>query len=113
MTDWTRPKRALDARLAGAVKPWRVHDLRRTAATKMAEAGIAAPHIIEAILNHYTGHRSGIAGIYNRAKYQNETCIALAMWADHVCSLVDGSVRKIVPIRRRVRAARAETAEAS
>jgi integrase len=109
-TDWTRPKRALDARLAGAVKPWRLHDLRRTTATKMAEAGIAAPHIIEAILNHYTGHRSGIAGVYNRAKYQNEIRVALAMWSDHLVELAEGRPRKIVPIPRR---ARAETAEAS
>jgi hypothetical protein len=27
------------------------------------------PHNVEAILNHVSGHKAGVAGIYNRAKY--------------------------------------------
>ena len=41
------------------VPHWRVHDLRRTAATGMAEIGIA-PHIIEAALNHVSGAGAGV-----------------------------------------------------
>lgn len=40
-------------------EPWRLHDLRRTMATKMAELRIP-PHIIEAVLNHKTGIVSGV-----------------------------------------------------
>ena len=47
---------------------WRLHDLRRTAATGMAELGVQ-PHVIEAVLNHVSGHRAGVAGVYNRATY--------------------------------------------
>ena len=44
------------------------HDLRRTAATRMADIGVP-PHIIEAVLNHVSGHKGGVAGIYNRSVY--------------------------------------------
>ena len=63
--------------------PWRVHDFRRTAATGLAELGVL-PHIIEAVLNHVSGHKSGVAGIYNRARYESEMREALQRWADHV-----------------------------
>ena len=48
------------------MKPWTLHDLRRTGATRMADSGVQ-PHIIEAVLNHVSGHKGGVAGIYNRA----------------------------------------------
>jgi integrase len=56
---WSMRKATLDRRLADA-KPWRLHDLRRTCATGMAELGVA-PHIIEAVLNHISGHKAGVA----------------------------------------------------
>jgi hypothetical protein len=49
----------------------------------MAELGVQ-PHIIEAILNHVSGHKAGVAGIYNRAKYADEMRSALQRWADHL-----------------------------
>jgi hypothetical protein len=52
----------------------------------MAELGIL-PHIIEAILNHVSGHRAGVAGIYNRARYEGEMRQALQRWADHIHSI--------------------------
>ena len=67
---WSGSKVSLDRRI-GLSQPWRLHDLRRTAATMMAELGVL-PHIIEAILNHVSGHKSGVAGIYNRARYEGE-----------------------------------------
>src|SRR5262249_34205525 len=51
--NWSDPKARLPALNAG----WRLHDLRRTAATRMAELG-TLPHVIEAILNHVSGHRA-------------------------------------------------------
>ena len=49
----------------------------------LGEIGVQ-PHHIEAILNHYSGHRSGVAGVYQRAKYADEMRSALQRWADHL-----------------------------
>jgi integrase len=97
-TMWTEAKRDLDHRLAGQVKEWRVHDLRRTTATRMADLGVQ-PHIIEAVLNHYSGHRRGVAGVHNRSPYEREVRAAMALWAAHVQSIVEGGERKIVSLR--------------
>ena len=78
---WDQDKMRLDGRLG--IAPWRLHDCRRSAATYMAEIGVQ-PHIIEAVLNHQSGHKSGVAGIYNRAKYTDEMRSALQRWADHL-----------------------------
>jgi integrase len=96
-TQWGA-KRDLDARLAGKVAEWTLHDLRRTCATRMADIGIA-PHIIEAVLNHVSGHKVGVAGIYNRSSYEREVKAALVRWADHVRALLEGGEKKIVPLR--------------
>jgi integrase len=87
---WSRSKIALDARLGNAVAPFVVHDIRRTVATGMADRLGVLPHIVEAILNHASGHRSGVAGVYNRARYAEEMRTALGRWADHVARIVSG-----------------------
>jgi integrase len=66
---------------------WTLHDLRRTAASGMAGLGIA-PHIVEAVLNHVSGHKAGIAGIYNRATYGKEKREALDVWANHIAVIL-------------------------
>jgi len=66
---------------------WVIHDIRRSVATHMAELGVQ-PHVIEAVLNHVSGHKSGVAGIYNRASYAKEKRDALTLWAKHVEELV-------------------------
>jgi integrase len=96
-TQWGA-KRDLDAKLGDTVKPWTLHDLRRTCATGMADIGVQ-PHIIEAVLNHISGHKVGVAGIYNRSSYEREVKAALALWAEHVRALVDGGEKKVVPLR--------------
>jgi len=78
---WSRSKAALDA--ACKVKGWILHDLRRTAATRMADLSVQ-PHIIEAVLNNVSGHKAGVAGIYNRSSYAKEKREALDLWAGHV-----------------------------
>ncbi len=83
---WNNCKKRLDRAVGKTVGPWRLHDLRRTAATGMAELGIL-PHIIEAVLNHVSGHKGGVAGIYNRARYEGEMRDALQKWANHVEAL--------------------------
>jgi integrase len=100
-SNWHDPKVALDKRCA--VTGWTHHDLRRTVATRMADSpppdgtglGIK-PHVVEAVLNHVSGHKSGVAGIYNRATYRAEVRTALAMWADHIASITSGADRKIL-----------------
>jgi len=67
---------------------WRLHDLRRSAATGMAELGIA-PHIVEAVLNHVSGAKASVAGTYNRAAYEPEKRIALERWAAHIAALIE------------------------
>jgi integrase len=94
-TAWSAGKRDLDERLAGKVDEWRLHDLRRTVATWMAEHGVE-PHIVEAVLNHFDGHKAGDAGTYNRAPYAKQIRNALAIWADHVQSIIGGGRRKVL-----------------
>lgn len=78
---WSKAKAALDAQLG--LKPWRLHDLRRTASTRMADAGVQ-PHIIEAVINHVSGHKAGVAGVYNRSTYENEKRVALDALSNYV-----------------------------
>ena len=66
---WGWHKDVLDQN--AGLSDWTLHDLRRTAATGMANIGIQ-PHIVEAVLNHVSGHKGGVAGIYNRATYSAE-----------------------------------------
>jgi hypothetical protein len=59
-----------------------------------------APHVVEAIINHVSSHKSGksgVAGVYNKALYLRERTEALRVWADHIMALVGANV---VPMRR-------------
>jgi integrase len=96
-TGWRNAKADLDRRLAGAVEPWRLHDVRRSVATKMADIGVE-PHHIEATLNHHSGHRRGVAGVYNRSPYERAVKAALARWAEHVLALVEGREDKVIAL---------------
>jgi hypothetical protein len=104
---WGKAKVSLDKRIKPALAPWRIHDLRRTVATVMAESppdkdhpkarGLGVPpHVVEAMLNHVSGHKAGVAGVYNHATYAREVRAALVMWADHVRSIAGGGERKVV-----------------
>lgn len=83
-----------------ALPPWTVHDIRRTVVTMMGEELAIPPHVVEAVVNHVSGHKAGVAGIYNRATYAAEKRQALARWADHVMALVAGQPSNVVPLRR-------------
>lgn len=85
-TGWSKGKRMLDE--AAGLHDWTLHDLRRTAATGMARAGVQ-PHIVERVLNHVSGTFAGVAGIYNRFKYDDEMRQALEAWEAHVGKLRD------------------------
>ena len=78
---FSKRKRQLDE-LAG-FGTWRLHDLRRTVASRLAQLRVP-PHIIEKILNHTTGTLGGVAGIYNRFGYLDEMREAMDLWANEL-----------------------------
>jgi integrase len=86
VSGFSKTKARLDVAL-GETPPWVLHDLRRTVATGMADLG-TAPHIVEAVLNHVSGYRAGVAGVYNRAAYADEKRVALERWAAHIQTVV-------------------------
>jgi integrase len=96
-TEWERQKGYLDDRLGDAVAPFTLHDLRRTLATRLCDLGVA-PHVVEQILNHQSGHRHSVAAIYNKSIYAREVRAALALWADHIGTLVEGRPRKVTAL---------------
>ena len=93
---WSKAKAALDDRInkrraARSEKPiadWILHDLRRTVVTEMHERKIAPPHIVEACVNHISGHKASVAGVYNRAQYTEEKRAAFKAWGAHVAKMV-------------------------
>jgi integrase len=89
---WSRRKERLDATINAnrkkPIEPWTLHDLRRTAATMMANDLNILPHVIEAALNHSSGHKAGVAGTYNLAKYEKEVSDALTLWGKRVLKIV-------------------------
>jgi integrase len=99
-TAWSRAKADLDKRLGESVAAWRVHDIRRTVATRLGDLGVL-PHVIEAALNHQGGTKRGVAGTYNKSSYDRECRAALMMWSDHVRSVVEGAEHRVVPFQQR------------
>jgi integrase len=97
-TGWGSSKRELDKR--AKLKPWVLHDLRRTFATGACELGIS-PHVVEAALNHVSGFRRGVAGTYNLAALEGPIRHALAVWEAHVLEIAEGRVSgdRVVPLR--------------
>jgi integrase len=81
------------------VPPWRIHDLRRTVATGLQRLGTNL-QVIEAVLGHVGGSRSGIVGVYQRHSFDAEKRTALEAWAREVERIVDGKPAKMLPLRR-------------
>src|SRR5215831_19270101 len=86
--DWSYDKANLDKRLAKTLPHWTLHDIRRTFVTNLNELGFAEPHVIEAIVNHISGHKSGVAGKYNHAQYLEQRKEALEKWGRYLTGLV-------------------------
>ena len=97
VSGWSKTKARLDA-LMQPRTPWRLHDLRRTSVTGMAEIGIR-PDVIELVVNHVSGTRGGIAGVYNRSELLDDRRKALERWASHVQGIVRGDDANVVPLR--------------
>lgn len=89
---FSQAKALLDAAVTAtrdgkALAPWRVHDLRRTLATGLQRLGVRF-EVTEAVLNHVSGARGGIAGIYQRHDWADEKRAALEAWARHVAAVL-------------------------
>jgi integrase len=65
------------------VADWRLHDLRRTFASGMAQIGQPI-HIVERLLNHISGSFAGIVGVYQRYEFAAEKRTAVLAWALHL-----------------------------
>lgn len=75
------------------MEPWTLHDIRRTVVTHMNEIGVL-PHVVEAVVNHTSGSKRGVAGTYNWASYSKEKRAALQAWADYVYGLIEPPITK-------------------
>jgi integrase len=94
---WSRAKAWLDAKVS--ISPsWVLHDIRRSVATGLGDIGVL-PHVVEAVLNHVSGHKAGVAGVYNKATYLPEKREALRLWADHLEAVVKGEASNVTPLR--------------
>jgi integrase len=93
-----KSKAALDS--DSGVKGWRLHDLRRTMATGLQKLGVRL-EVTEAVLNHVSGSRAGIVGIYQRHDYAAEKRAALAAWGEHVAAIIEGrkASDNVTPLR--------------
>ncbi|HRZ07687.1 MAG TPA: tyrosine-type recombinase/integrase [Candidatus Competibacteraceae bacterium] len=68
-----------------SIPQFTIHDLRRTASTRLNEMGYAGD-VIEKALNHT---QVGVRGIYNRAEYREQRQTMLQFWSDWVVALID------------------------
>jgi integrase len=93
-----RGKKAASILCRGLSFHFRAHDLRRTASTGMAEAGVPRDHIAK-VLNHVEGGPAATR-IYDRYAYDKEKRDAIERWTRRLQSIVEGRIRKVVPIAR-------------
>ena len=106
-TSWSAVKVKLDARMGelaraenASVPPWVTHDIRRTVATGLQRLGIRL-EVTEAVLNHVSGTRAGIVGVYQRHSFSDEKRAAMQAWARHVEAVTSGELATVVPFRGR------------
>ena len=109
VSGFSRAKRQIDREVRNllherederSVSPWRYHDLRRTLATGLQRLGIRF-EVTVAVLNHISGSRGGVAGIYQRHDWKDEKRAALNAWAAHVEKLsAQQSSTNVVPFAR-------------
>ena len=92
-----RGKKAASVLCKSLTFEFRAHDLRRTAATRMAEAGVLRDHIAK-VLNHVEGGPAATR-VYDRCDYDAEKRDALDRWTRRLTAIVEGKTMKVVPIR--------------
>jgi len=95
---WSTAKVRLDD-AAQLDQPFVIHDLRRSFSTGLGDLGIA-PHTIEALINHQSGTKRGVSGVYNRSAYEREARQAVELWGNAVLAAVAGIEPTVVPLAR-------------
>ena len=88
MTGYSKAKQFFDAECG--VRDWVLHDCRRTVATGLQRIG-ARLEVIESLLNHVSGSRAGIVGIYQRYDFQPELRSAVQRWQEYLHALLSHS----------------------
>ncbi|RWC10789.1 MAG: DUF4102 domain-containing protein [Mesorhizobium sp.] len=78
---------------------WTVHDLRRTARSLMARAGVDSD-TAERVMGHVI---DGVEGVYNRHKYTDEKASALTRLAALVKTILNPPAKNVLPMKRRAR----------
>ena len=78
--------------MAELVPAWVIHDIRRTVATNLQKLGVRL-EVTEAVLNHVSGSRSGIVGVYQRHDYADEKRQALEAWAHRLETIIGEEAR--------------------
>jgi integrase len=79
---------------------WRIHDVRRSVATGLQKLGVRL-EVTEAVLNHVSGSRGGIIGVYQQHDWAVEKRDALVSWANHVDGLLGKSVGdNVIPMSK-------------
>jgi integrase len=77
-----RMRDAIYANRGAFPKPWTPHDIRRTVATRVAEAtGEAGDKLVKRVLGH---SEQNVTGIYNRYAYVKEMRNVLTQWANEL-----------------------------
>lgn len=90
---WSKAKARLDKKIAdqfpgaGKLVPWTLHDLRRTYATNLQRLGVSI-EVIEQLLNHISGTRAGIVGVYQKHKYEPEMRAAVTTYENWLQALI-------------------------
>ena len=113
VSEFSRAKAAIDAAIldflgkdaesrgddpngVSAPERWTLHDLRRTVATNFQRLGVKL-EVTEAVLNHVSGSRAGIVGIYQRHDWAAEKRAALDAWARRLDAIVgDAQLSNVV-----------------
>ncbi len=92
--NWTDAKARLDARL-GFERPFTLHDIRRTAETRLAGLGIRR-EVITRVLNDAVGP---IEAAYDHFDYAEPKRHALQAWADVLDQITGAGPVNVVPLR--------------
>jgi integrase len=109
LSGWSRLKRRLDGAMLdlaqqergaeATIRPWTFHDARRTLVTGMGELGVRGD-VIELAVNHVSGTRGGVAGVYNRSQLLPERKEAFERWALHVAGIVEQRPANVTHLRQ-------------
>ncbi|WP_017182119.1 tyrosine-type recombinase/integrase [Sphingobium xenophagum] len=116
LSAFSKPKAKLDATIMAGMREraieagndpdtlelvdWRFHDLRRTLAVGCQRMGVPV-EVTEEILNHRSGTRDGIVGVYQVYRFQDEKAEALKKWATRVASLSSRKTASVINLEER------------